>query len=102
MDFGEFLKPGRVSPEGLIPISNVSRGPVRPTGGLWTSTFLGDDVGSDWIRWATGAWGQSVWECHLLYPHEARIYQVNSTEDLEELYANYPFETPMARILRAP
>jgi len=89
-----------VTPDRMLPISNEFRGPVRPSGGLWTSTFLGDDVGSDWVRWSMRERGPSEWECHLLYPREARIFQVASMEDLQELYDNYPFETPIMRIMR--
>jgi len=83
---GVSLDPSKVRP--------VRYGFRKPSGGIWTSTFTPDkEFCSEWIEWVCRE-GLKEWatgNCVLVEPDEdARIYTIDSAEDLEKLYEKYP------------
>jgi hypothetical protein len=56
---------------------------VKPTGGLWTSTYSEED-GSDWVRWCLAeGYAGPVFRCWLLQPNpSARVFEIDSYADL--------------------
>jgi hypothetical protein len=67
---------------------------VKAHGGLWTSTYH-PAYGSDWVREANGmfGWPKEGVEGFLLFPSpEARIYTVDSLDDLMGLHERYEAE----------
>lgn len=74
----------------FVPVSN--RVFVKPKGGLWTSTWLGEPKVSGWAEWCRSesfSIGDSrVW---LLTPKaDARIANVDGMADLKALLLRYP------------
>lgn len=64
-------------------------GPPKPDGGLWTSTWLGPEQGSDWVRFCRSDYGIR-WllreRAFLLEPRaEARLVTVDSMAGLRAL-----------------
>lgn len=88
MNFPVQLYVGDKSPERPFrPVSN-DRLPVnKPDGGRWTSTWLGDALGSAWVQWCLNkkeSWLQG--DCYLITPRSgARIYVIDSLEDAQVL-----------------
>jgi hypothetical protein len=67
---------------------------VKPTGGLWTSTYLGAADGSDWVRWCRdeGGFGnveKANWWLLTADP-EAHVLVIDSYADLARATAAYP------------
>jgi hypothetical protein len=62
----------------------------KPTGGLWTSSWLGEERGSAWIQWCLSEC-YSVpdacrWDGTLLHPDPtANVYVIDTFQDLEDL-----------------
>lgn len=78
----------------MQPIGN-RRFASKPTGGIWTSTYLDNETGSDWVTWCqveeyklpTGL----LWHSWLLTPDvDARVYHVDCESDLLALVEKYP------------
>jgi hypothetical protein len=66
----------------------------KATGGLYTSTYLGQDKGSEWVQWCLGndfnLPQDGVLKCWLIdIKKEANIFVVNDTADMHELYDLY-------------
>lgn len=82
-------------PEKLQTVQNREDFPLKPCGGLWTSTFY-PDMGSDWVQWCVGnSIRPGLWQNYLVYPkQDARILQIDSYEDLESLMGQYEY-SPM-------
>ncbi len=80
----------------ISPIKN--RPDMKPQGGFWTSTYLPEDeFVSDWVRWCSN--NQPKWikdeEAKLIdISSKARIYTIDSYEDMMNLLKDYPFEHP--------
>jgi hypothetical protein len=75
----------------IDPVKN-RMGINKPLGGLWTSTYLGIELGSAWTLWCTrenfqGPIFPNAW---LLYPEPAiKVYTINTYNDLARLLAKY-------------
>lgn len=70
---------------------------VKPKGGLWTSTYLGPEDGSDWVRWCRGEQfdspDTSAW--YALTPRKGlRIIKIDSEADLRRVIDAYPAPMP--------
>lgn len=62
----------------------------KPVGGLWTASWLGPRLGSNWVQWCLEnnfAYGlENSFPCWLLIPdRHARIFTIDSYVDLEVL-----------------
>ena len=62
----------------------------KPRGGLWTSTWLGNQYGSAWVQWCLGedfcVPDDGMWNCTVLRPAlDARVFVVDCRADLEFL-----------------
>ncbi len=72
--------------------------PVKPKGGLWTSTWDDEAYTSGWIEWLKDSelrdpYARQWW---LLTPHEqTRIYTINAISDLRRLISLYPLFNTM-------
>ena len=72
----------------------------KPLGGLWTSTWLGEERGSAWVQWCRaneyGSPDTENW--FLLRPKKnARLYVLDNYNDLLTLIDKFPYETDMYR-----
>lgn len=94
----------RPRPDRLLPVTGIDclNKPGRFTPGtpgspgLWTSTWLGPDRVSDWVRWCTdeafrGPWF-NVWV--LAVEPDARVYEIDSGDDLDRLVSIYGVPAP--------
>jgi hypothetical protein len=68
----------------------------KPRGGIWTSTFIDRQVGSAWVQQMYAMEfierGQQL-PSYLLTPKEdARIYTIDSVQDMYRLYDNYSYK----------
>lgn len=63
----------------------------KPGGVLWTSTWTGEQYGSDWIQWCLdNNYRDNPFDCYLLTPDPAaRIYTIDSLADLLALQVNH-------------
>lgn len=59
--------------------------------GLWTSTWLGPEAVSDWVRWCVSEqFSGPAFDVWLLHPDaEARLWEIDTADDLDELLAKY-------------
>ncbi|GAB6456217.1 hypothetical protein bcgnr5390_12080 [Bacillus luti] len=67
----------------------------KPIGGFWTSTFINEREGSDWVRYSKNIltrYNSSTKAYTLTVSKDARIAQVNSMDDYEELLRKYKLE----------
>lgn len=65
----------------------------KPRGGLWTSTYLGKEYGSDWVQWCIGQGFRipinGQWKSWILHPKkDANVYVVDSVDDLKRLVSD--------------
>jgi hypothetical protein len=65
-------------------------------GGLFSSTYLGEEIGSQWIQWCLfnefNVPENGIWNGYLIdVKSDARIYVIDSVEDMERLYDQYGF-----------
>lgn len=95
MDIQLFV--GREEPkqENMNPIQNDVYEPLKPHGGIWTSTFVGEEYGSDWLQFALSIRREKnpiqAWK---LYPRaDTRLYVVDTYEDLERLMESYRLDS---------
>lgn len=63
-------------------------------GGLYTSTYLGKKLGSDWVQWCIGndfhVPENGIWKGYLIEINkDAKIFIVNSLEDMHYLFDTY-------------
>jgi hypothetical protein len=70
---------------------------IKGQGGLWTSTWLGEDQGSDWIQWATserfGCPVDHKWNGYLLEPKDdLKILVIDTLKDMHNLFDTYGYE----------
>ena len=83
--------------ERFKPARNNGAFGIKGTGGLWTSTWLGEDKGSDWIQWCLGeGWGCPAdykWNGYILEPKDdVNILVINSLKDMHELFDAYGYK----------
>ena len=82
-------KDQRPSPALMLSIKNSPHSWVKPLGGLWTSTYTGEETGSAWVQWCLVEefnLPKDGWHCYLLKPKkDANVYVVDSKEDLKVL-----------------
>lgn len=81
------------SPDQFVPIRNFKL-PIKPLGGLWTSTWIPSRQTSDWIEWCRceqfGDPDKRDW--WLLTPDpQARIVTINDHADLKALWKDYSY-----------
>ncbi len=78
------------NPDQLNPVSEALCGRAKPTGGLWTCTL--DDDGGGWIRWCldTDFQGPSFQLWRLDPDPAARVYTIDTLEDLLRLCDRFP------------
>ncbi|MEH6848066.1 hypothetical protein CON15_19775 [Bacillus cereus] len=90
---------GELTPceEHITPVRN-EMGMNKPRGGFWTSTYINEEHGSDWVLWSLGnefytCTNSTSW---LLTPSTgARIATVDSHQDLVELTEKYKAKNEM-------
>jgi hypothetical protein len=92
---GRQLFIGEHQPEANRMTQIVSRGWVKPRGGLWTATYLGPRLGSAWVQWCLteGVYvpNDGEWSGWLLTPRPGiRVATIDTHADLEALYRRYP------------
>ena len=102
------LHVGRIKPtkEFIRPIMNQETG-KKPWGGLWTSTFLGEEAGSGWVQNCLKNEifipEGGMWSSWLLTPSkQAKIFIIDGPEDADTLYEKYgyyPFGEPVIPLL---
>src|SRR5690606_6276748 len=64
----------------------------KPGTALWTSSYLGEKYGSDWIQWMLTSSTQDTFDCYLLTPDlAARIYTINTLAHLSRLQEKFPY-----------
>lgn len=90
-----FIGYEKPNPARMNAVENKQYGFVKPTGGLWTSTYRPDEpVGSGWGEWCIEAdyrdiYASSWW---LLTPsEESRIVTINTLKDLKALMREYKY-----------
>jgi hypothetical protein len=85
-----------LSAEHIQPVGEGHLG-VKGRGGLWTSTFINEKLGSDWIQWCLGnEFGvpeNNIWHGYILEPKEnLMIYTIDSLEDMHILFDEYGYK----------
>ncbi|HMG14084.1 MAG TPA: hypothetical protein VK590_01485 [Saprospiraceae bacterium] len=80
--------------ERFKPVRNNGAFGIKGTGGLWTSTWLGEDKGSDWIQWSIGeGWGcpeDNKWKGYILEPKDdVNILVIDTLKDMHILFDTY-------------
>ena len=85
-----------LSEELIQPVGEGHLG-VKGKGGLWTSTYLGKEEGSDWIQWCLGSeFGLpmgGIWKGYLLEPKkDLRLYTIDSLEEMHILFDKYGYQ----------
>lgn len=78
----------------MTPIQN--RAFIKPYGGIWTSTFLGEKEGSEWVQWCLseqfGFGADGDFPAWLLYPIEhPNLFVVDSYADLEKAIESFGY-----------
>jgi hypothetical protein len=93
---GKQLHVGKLHPTQKIlqPIKNYIQ--CKAIGGLYTSSYLGEKLGSDWIQWCLcnefNIPVDNIWNGWLLtIKKEANIFVVDSLEKMDFLYDRYGF-----------
>jgi hypothetical protein len=78
------------TPEAIQPAGNDDL--VKPSGGLWTSTYLGEAEGSAYVQFClTNHYHDWLHKAWLLTPKsDALVYEINSVTDLKMLLEIYP------------
>lgn len=93
-----YNKNGELTEELIQPVENNLRGiGIKGKGGLWTSSYLGKEKGSDWIQWCLGNEYaipfNSIWEGYLLEPkNDLQIYTIHTLEDMHILFDRYGYQ----------
>lgn len=82
--------------ERFKPVKNNGGFGIKGTGGLWTSTWLGEDKGSDWIQWCIGeGWGcpeDNKWNGYILKPKDdVNILVIDTLKDMHILFDTYGY-----------
>jgi hypothetical protein len=84
--------------EGEVnPIVNEGGGINKSLGGIWTSTYLGEELGSSWIQWCLSQEfscpDDDIWKCYILEPKDdLNLYVINSLEDMHNMFDRYGYE----------
>jgi hypothetical protein len=65
---------------------------IKPTGGMWTSSLIDWEHGSDWVRWCLeeqfSHGSDNQFPSWLLTPEDGvRVYTVDGFKDLQELHS---------------
>jgi hypothetical protein len=82
-------------PARFVAVRNPPGGFPKPAKGtcLWTSTLDAEDGWIDWCLTESPGWLEA--DFYLLYPSTAaRVYEIDSYEDLERLVHRFPFADP--------
>ena len=80
----------RESPPRVRRIGNVAY-LNKPKGGLWTSTFINETCGSEWVQWAIdNDFLEMPLYSWLIKPRTKNIYTIDSLQDLIDLQETYP------------
>jgi hypothetical protein len=66
----------------------------KARGGLFTSTFIDEEEGSEWVQWCIGnnyhLPSYNEWHGWLVYPRkDIKILTVDTIEDMHHVYDNY-------------
>ena len=73
----------------ILPVKNIICYPVKPTGGLWTSTYTpNDEYPSAWVKWCIKEQPEWIKDINffLLIPKEnVNVFIINSFDDLKYL-----------------
>lgn len=70
---------------------------IKGKGGLWTSSYLGKQLGSSWIQWCLGNdFGvpeDGIFRGYLLEPKKRlKVYTIDSLEEMHTLFDKYGYE----------
>jgi len=79
----------------IQPVKNYRTG-IKGTGGLWTSTWLGEELGSEWIQFCKQtnlySYLNGKWRGCLLEPKDdLKIYIIDSLKDMHVLFDKYGY-----------
>lgn len=96
MEVQLFVLSKGVSKFGVIkPVKNALH--TKPKGGLFTSTFCpAGRFASEWVEWCSSEmphWIKDRSALLLEVEPTARVYTINSYQDLEKLVRKYPYES---------
>ena len=80
----------------IQPIGNNGALGIKGSGGLWTSTWLGEERGSEWIEWCVGeGWGcpaDYIWYGYLLEPkNDLNILVIDTLKDMHMMFDTYGY-----------
>lgn len=94
--FEKQLHVGKIHPAEkiILPIKNYIQ--CKAIGGLYTSSYLGEEQGSEWIQWCLcnefNIPVDNLWKGWLItIKKEANIFVVDSLEKMDFLYDRYGF-----------
>jgi hypothetical protein len=84
-----------IIPDRLV----IESGSMKPLGAFWTSTYNG--FSSSWLEWCEIEMPEWVkpYNFVLTVDPSAKVYVINSLEDLEQLVAMYPYGGFMSQYL---
>lgn len=90
------LRENPLSENSIQPVGEGHLG-IKGKGGLWTSTFLGDTIGSEWIQWCLanefGLPTNNIFHGYVLKPKKnLMIYTIDSLEDMHILFDEYGYK----------
>lgn len=79
------------------PVGNNGGLKIKGSGGLWTSTWLGEEEGSEWIQWCLGESFNCphnfVWKGYLLEPKDdLRVLTIDTVEDMHIMFDTYGYD----------
>lgn len=84
--------------ETLIePISNNAPLWIKGLGGLWTSSWLGKEEGSEWVQWSiSNGWGlplDDIWRGFILIPKDdLNILVIDTLKDMHIMFDTYGYK----------
>ena len=81
----------------MKPVTNQGNLGIKGGGGLWTSTYLDKENGSDWVQWSLAnnfnCPVNNIWKGYLLEPKKnLRIYTIDSLEEMHMMFDKYGYE----------
>lgn len=73
---------------------------IKPTGGIWTSTFRKRGCGSDWIRWMyqESYFHKGHTTMWILTPKDVNVYTIDTYEDYLYLFERYGIRNNIWRL----
>jgi hypothetical protein len=90
------IRENPLSEELIQPVGEGHLG-IKGKGGLWTSTYINNTLGSDWIQWCLsnefGLPKDNIFHGYILEPKQnIMIYTIDSLEDMHILFDEYGYK----------